>query len=66
MTPLDRDNPYPQQNDLTICVHCGTIMEFDNKLKVKALTSDEIMQLPYDIQLELKAAKKIIDKIHEK
>lgn len=42
--PKERGGPRP--NDVSMCVGCGTILQFDQQLRLKAMTPEQIERLP--------------------
>lgn len=44
----------PRSGDLTLATCCGTILQFDNLLRLHTVTLDEINALPASTQAELK------------
>ncbi len=36
----------PRPGDLTICVQCGEILKFDNRLRLRPVTAEQIESLP--------------------
>lgn len=47
------DNVAPEPGNLTVCIHCAAILEFDAGLKLLPLSPDEIAGLPARERAEL-------------
>lgn len=43
----------PGPGDLSVCIHCATILQFDEKLKSQVLTAEELFELEDDVRLEV-------------
>lgn len=56
------DDDTPDPNDATVCLHCGGLMVFDEKLQLREPTKDEIEQMLGDIRVT--AAISAIGKIN--
>ncbi len=47
----------PRPGDLSICQSCGTVLVFDQKLRLRAITPAQLEQLPKRTQVELLEAQ---------
>jgi hypothetical protein len=50
----------PKKGDLTICVYCGTLLQFGEFMRLSALSDEELRQLDEETQRELLHAQKVL------
>lgn len=50
-------NATPESGDCSICIECYTFLQFDDNLKLLALTEDEIDELPQELFMALVVTK---------
>lgn len=50
----------PDPADVTVCVNCTALLQFDDELKLKMLSIDDYDKLPQDIRKDLFKAQSII------
>jgi len=48
-------NAAPRPDDLSVCIHCATMLKFNDDLTVGLLTRDEFAQLPQSESVALLA-----------
>lgn len=41
----------PRPSDVTLCIHCGEVMMFDDDLKFRHLTQDDVIRIMADTEL---------------
>lgn len=59
---IDGVDAIPQPGDVSICFDCTSYLIFDENIKSRVLTVDEIVDLPSDILYELTAERNKINK----
>jgi len=57
-TSVDKLDASPEPGDVCICFTCTSYMVYDEKLKVRSMTVDEIVELPNEILLQLTNERK--------
>jgi RNase P subunit RPR2 len=68
--PLDRalssefNNRKPRPYDISVCVMCGTVLEFDKRLVLRAASRRTINSLPLATRSALLTAKERIMRMH--
>lgn len=55
----------PRVGDLSVCVYCCTVIEFDQALQLRALTQDEIDALDPEERRLLEHAVSVVKLAHE-
>lgn len=50
---LEDEKLMPNAGDITICIYCLTILEFDNNLKLLEMTNEQISELPHEMRMDL-------------
>lgn len=53
----------PEEGDLSVCIGCATPLTFDSNLMLKALTNEQINQLPVLSQIDLKRTVLAVKKL---
>lgn len=58
---LDDDETLPKENDLSICIKCGTYLAFDKNLKLEEIKEiDNLLNLDNGVKKKLKYLRKLI------
>lgn len=53
----------PEPGDISFCMYCGHIMSFDENVKLRELTSDEMLEVAGDERiLAASSARKLVNK----
>lgn len=47
------DVQYPEPNDLTVCINCSFILVFDDRLKVRKVTKEDLASLDEETRHKL-------------
>jgi hypothetical protein len=58
-SPTD-PNAVPTEGDLTICLYCTAIAQFDSDLKLKEVTKEEFAQVPQEVKEQLSRIREAI------
>lgn len=59
------DNPEPVSGDVSICMYCFTLLQFDDDIQSQILTPEEFIDLEDGVRLELTRALKQLLEAHE-
>lgn len=59
-THVEGDHPDPRAGDLTICFYCGSFLTWDDRLKLKEITTEAFMALPAAYQETLQSVRNAI------
>lgn len=51
--------------DVSVCLYCFTMLQFDDDIKSQILTPDEFLALEDDVRLELTRAVKAMIEVRE-
>ena len=58
---LDTDGRgMPEENDLTICGNCGTILMFNDDTSLRLPSEEDLKDVPYDVMDQLTQIHRII------
>lgn len=57
---LADDALVPEPGDVTLCIHCGYIMAFADDLTFRAVTEEEIKEIPLDEISRFQRARKVV------
>lgn len=59
-SPVDGVQSKPVEGDLSVCINCAAVLQFDDKLMLKELTAEDRQSLPPVSQIELNAAVRAV------
>lgn len=45
-SPISKGNAKPKPGDISVCVYCGAILEFDDTLNLQAISEESFQTLP--------------------
>lgn len=63
VTAISGDDVKPRKGDLTICIECLEILQFDKNIRPVALKGDTLTALPNDVFNDLTKARAMLVKI---
>jgi hypothetical protein len=49
--------------DVTICVECASFLVFEDDMKLRLITEQEILDLPDEFRMAIQAVREVIDRI---
>lgn len=52
----------PNPGDYSICIKCSSYLQFDEELQLKALDTDDVLNMPKDVLYELTKARNILNR----
>lgn len=61
----EKETPEPVSGDVSVCLYCFTMLQFDDDIKSQILTPDEFLALEDDVRLELTRAVKAMIEVRE-
>ena len=57
---VENKNHVPNENDITMCINCASVLAFNADLTVKEMTDNEIADLDHDIRQLIQRMRKAI------
>ncbi len=54
------DDATPSPGDLSICVYCMNVLQFQTDLTVRSLRADELAELPADMRAEVEKHQRTV------
>lgn len=61
----EEETPEPVSGDVSVCLYCFTMLQFDDDIKSQILTPEEFIDLDDETRLELTRALKQLLEAHE-
>lgn len=50
----------PSPGDVTLCIGCGTVFEYDGEMKLRVMTEAELSALEEEVQAQIKTVRMAI------
>ena len=63
--PATEDERAPEPGDFSICAYCAAILEFDDGLRSRLLSTEAFLELPVEARSELKRAQELIQRLND-
>ncbi len=55
----------PEPGDISCCIGCAVVLEYQDDMQMRKLSADEFLALPDDVRLEIAKYARAIHKVHE-
>lgn len=63
-TNLDDESLRPKPGDVSCCIKCAAVLEYQDDMTLRVLSSDELLDLPDDVRLEIVSYSQAVLKMH--
>ena len=64
-TNMEDDSLKPEPGDISCCIECAVVLEYQDDMQMRKLSADEFLALPDDVRLEIAKYARAIHKVHE-